>query len=160
MCSGSHPPTHLNTPFFSYLLIPNIVVELVIHHIKTWNRYLYSPRRVMLMANLYLKKCSWLLFLSLNFEGILKINFMERYQRGLTPLLNHAGVFFSARSLISHQEEKIGKCHSSIPAGLCHGMQAEVGLSTPTKPNKSVPSGCCGMETLLGATCNHSIKNK
>lgn len=57
------------------------------------------------MANLYLQERPWLLFLSLNFEGILKIYFMEGYQQGLTPLLNHAGVFFSARSLISHQEE-------------------------------------------------------
>lgn len=104
--SGSHIPAHLNTPFLSYLSIASIFVELVIHHIKTQNRYLYPPRGVMLMANLYLLKRLWFFFLSLNFEGILKIYFgMEGYQRGLTPLLNHAGVFFSARSLISHQEE-------------------------------------------------------
>lgn len=50
---------------------------LVIHHIKTQNRYFYSPGGVIPMANLYLQKHPWLLFLSLNLEGILKIYFME-----------------------------------------------------------------------------------
>jgi hypothetical protein len=97
------PPSH--TIFLSYLLISSIFAELVIYHIKTWNTDVYSLGSIVIVAYLYLKKSSWLLFWSLNFEGILKIYFMERYQRGLTSLLNHAGVFFSARSLISHREQ-------------------------------------------------------